>query len=690
MRNTICNGQVNRPNQFITYNLNIEQFAHDIVLSAESAKLVLEMWNALQSIRILDPTCGSGAFLFAALNVLEPIYTACIEAAWQLCTNPNQPVDAEESEAIKALAQVLKDIEAHRNQRYFVMKTIIIKNLYGVDIMEGAVEICRLRLFLKLAAQLTDTSEIEPLPDIDFNILTGNTLVGFDTLGELTKSLERDIVGETVLPKILHKAREVEAAYEKFCDLQSRATASYSGITRVKDVLKTQKGELRVVLDKYTLGEVGKRKVEGREYEARRNTVKPFHWLAEHFGIMNKGGFDVVIGNPPYVNRRNIEYTARLFESHQYKDIYAHVVERSLSLVSQRGYCGMILPLSLMFSRNYAKLRRSIMDWGACWMSSYSKSPSRLFEGANFRNAIWLGAGAINGVYTTQLHSWRAGYRKHLLDNVSYSMVERMNFEERGIPKLGSIAQAKLCKELECQRDRSRQHHMVVERSRHKLMYSMTAYNYISAFDKEPPSFSADKLKEMEATQVGKIYLNTSSSVAAALALTAGEIFYWHWLCWGDEFHVLGDLIKRFIDCIAPDEASQSYEWITQLGKSLSERSDCWLKYQKNAGRWVGSFDYRPAFGITRRAELIAFSDIGWRLSEILEVYSFVQMRIAMEEESRQRDVRSEVASKFHKNKDARSPQGFGEEHLHNDIDTWIQDKYKLSPQELKNILTNR
>ena len=66
----------------------------------------------------------------------------------------------------KILAQIAK----HPNERYFVLKSIIINNLYGVDIMEEAVEICKLRLFLKLVAQVETAEQIEPLPDVDFNI----------------------------------------------------------------------------------------------------------------------------------------------------------------------------------------------------------------------------------------------------------------------------------------------------------------------------------------------------------------------------------------------------------------------------------------------------------------------------------------------------------------------------------------
>ena len=69
-------------------------------------------------------------------------------------------------------------------------------NLYGVDIMEEAVEICRLRLFLKLAAQLETYDQIEPLPDIDFNIQAGNSLVGFTSAASVRRAMEVDLKGQ--------------------------------------------------------------------------------------------------------------------------------------------------------------------------------------------------------------------------------------------------------------------------------------------------------------------------------------------------------------------------------------------------------------------------------------------------------------------------------------------------------------
>jgi hypothetical protein len=85
---------------------------------------------------------------------------------------------------------VLNAVDEHPNRRFFILKSIVVNNLYGVDIMEEAVEICKLRLFLKLVAQVDKVKQLEPLPDIDFNIRAGNTLVGYVSVEEIRRAAE--------------------------------------------------------------------------------------------------------------------------------------------------------------------------------------------------------------------------------------------------------------------------------------------------------------------------------------------------------------------------------------------------------------------------------------------------------------------------------------------------------------------
>ena len=190
VRAKLGSGEVREINDLITLNLDIERFARDVIAQSEGTELLRAFWQAVRDVSVLDPTCGSGAFLFAALNILEPLYTACLEGMQGFLDDAERSERRRSRDYLKDFRDVLDDIEKHPSERYFILKSIVLNNLYGVDIMEEAVEICKLRLFLKLVAQLDDPARIEPLPDIDFNIRAGNTLVGFTSLDTVRQAMK--------------------------------------------------------------------------------------------------------------------------------------------------------------------------------------------------------------------------------------------------------------------------------------------------------------------------------------------------------------------------------------------------------------------------------------------------------------------------------------------------------------------
>ena len=127
--------------------------------------------DILPNLTLLDPACGSGAFLMAAMKSLISIYTAVI--------------DTIKLNGDRRLKKWLKQKESsHPSLVYFVKKRIITDNLFGVDIMEEATEIAKLRLFLALVSSAQSEAELEPLPNIDFNIIVGNSLIGLIRVNE--------------------------------------------------------------------------------------------------------------------------------------------------------------------------------------------------------------------------------------------------------------------------------------------------------------------------------------------------------------------------------------------------------------------------------------------------------------------------------------------------------------------------
>ena len=137
----------------------------DLLINLDESLCRKLLHEILPNLRLLDPACGSAAFLVAAMRTLINIYAAVIGKI-EFLTDRN-------------LTRWLEGIKkSHPSVNYFIKKTIITDNLFGVDIMEEAVEIAKLRLFLALVAAANTVDDLEPLPNIDFNILPGNSLIG--------------------------------------------------------------------------------------------------------------------------------------------------------------------------------------------------------------------------------------------------------------------------------------------------------------------------------------------------------------------------------------------------------------------------------------------------------------------------------------------------------------------------------
>lgn len=373
-------GEVTSIDDLITYNLDIRQFAQDVVQHAEGPELVRAFFKAIQNVSVLDPTCGSGAFLFAALNILAPLYDACLERMEAFISEADRSDDPIRRAGFQDFRAILAEVGDARN--YYIYKRIILDNLYGVDIMEEAVEICKLRLFLKLASELQAGETPEPLPDIDFNIRTGNTLIGFATLDEVRKvaymlpsGQRRMIDGETeaTLKRINEQAEHVDNLFQQF---HAEQAAAGGRATSVKPELSARLSGLAEELDRYMARQFGVDTAGTRTplaYEERfndwRSSHQPFHWLVNFYSIMRRGGFDVVIGNPPYVSTRKLGYSLPAAISGTFPDIYAHVVLRCFEIANSEARLGMIIPMSVTFSEDFGEFRFSLCEGHATWIT---------------------------------------------------------------------------------------------------------------------------------------------------------------------------------------------------------------------------------------------------------------------------------------------------------------------------------
>jgi hypothetical protein len=133
VKRKLAAGEVREVNDLITLNLDIRQFTQDAVEGCEGPDLLRAFWHAIEKVTILDPTCGSGAFLFAALNILEPLYEACLDRMEAFVGDLDRSGEKHRPEKFSDFRKVLANVAAHPNRRYFIFKSIILNNLFGVD-----------------------------------------------------------------------------------------------------------------------------------------------------------------------------------------------------------------------------------------------------------------------------------------------------------------------------------------------------------------------------------------------------------------------------------------------------------------------------------------------------------------------------------------------------------------------------
>ncbi|MFN5891530.1 MAG: Eco57I restriction-modification methylase domain-containing protein, partial [Dolichospermum sp.] len=436
IREKLVNGEVNHINDLITYNLNIRQFAEDVINNCQDPQFLYNIYDQLGKMSILDPTCGSGAFLFAALNILEPLYDACLEKMTSFIEDNHK----DHKKMIQKFQQILNDVKFHHNQRYFILKKIMLNNLYGVDIMEEATEICKLRLFLKLVAQVTPNHSlpnygIEPLPDIDFNIRAGNSLVGFANYDQVKKAVEGsqqlklDLFSD--MTRIDEKAKRVSQVYQTFRDIQT-STVNGSDFTGTKQLLQESLDSLNEELNEYLAREYGIDVQKKQELEKWKLSHDPFHWFVEFYGIISRGGFDVIIGNPPYVEYSKVkkDYEIKGYQTEKCGNLYGFVIERNNQFLQTLGITGMIIPHSAICTDRMEELQCQMNNKSTLWISSFCIRPAKLFDGVDQRLAIYIMRikSNTNNTYSSKYHHWYHELRPNLLKILEYIDISQIKF----------------------------------------------------------------------------------------------------------------------------------------------------------------------------------------------------------------------------------------------------------------------
>jgi len=517
----LSEGLVIEVNDLITHNLNSRLLLNDAIDRLDNLEIATVLWAKVTSLSVLDPTCGSGAFLFAAMEALEDVYHHLIDV---MRTDQSKSGTARE---------IVDEIERHPNDRYFVRKSIALNNLYGTDLMPDAIETAQLRIFLALVSCLEHKSDVEPLPDLDFNLKCGNLLVGLKDPQDLER-FGGDLISQLALSELRPQLEVYDRLYSEF--VTASKIGNQAEVAELRSDLEKLIESLRAAANTIFLpiGAVAEQ-ISQDWLDANR----PFHWFIEFPEIIEQGGFDVVIGNPPYVSRTNLtlEQKRQLeqYETGQCPDIYAACFERSLQLVKNSGRHAFIVALNLVFGNKFEALRKIVSKRGGSeWWSSYGSFAGGLFSGIEIRNVILILANG-RGNFASHHNGFSVETRPRVFGLLEYHGSTREGSENplrSGVP----LGLAEKLRRLEKEASISSERHV---RSGQSVFLRPTAGYWFPVVPRMSPIFNEDfSIQYPSDPRLKEVSLSKNENWFLTLAALGGKLGYYWWFVTGDNFDV--------------------------------------------------------------------------------------------------------------------------------------------------------
>jgi NOL1/NOP2/fmu family ribosome biogenesis protein len=372
----------------------------------------------IKKIKILDPAIGSGAFPMGMLHeILE------------------------------------KRITLGDTQDISSMKREIIENaIYGIDIEPSAVEIAKLRFWLSI---VVDENTPSPLPNLFYKIMVGNSLLetinGFDPLDKSTKSINN------LQPKLHHYYREKNANNKSTLEEEIEKDIDTILDEKISKYKKEKEREAKNInlfnqLSKKQLETIEKanRDIDLIDKVKKRPTTELFFYKLYFKEVMDDGGFDVVIGNPPYVRHEKIKAIKERLKIEGYKsysgtaDLYIYFFEQGYRLLKENGVLSYITSNTYVNARYAEKFREFIVnDVNVLNYIDFSKV--QLFDSATVATSIFM--------FSKQNRKYKyfnyCDAKEYTKDKILQEFVSKNNFDylQSDLRKEGFIFTSK--KELE-------------------------------------------------------------------------------------------------------------------------------------------------------------------------------------------------------------------------------------------------
>ncbi len=397
----------------------------------------IEANTIINSLKICDPAVGSGHFLVSALNEIIAIKSELkilLDKNGKTLRDYQITVENDELIIINEDGEFFtynpNNKESQRVQEtLFHEKQSIIENcLFGVDINSNSVKICRLRLWIELLknSYYKIDQQLETLPNIDINIKWGNSLIsrfGLDENSIIPSSKNKSLIADykkAVKTYFNAENKTVKRQVEKSLEnIKNSFLTTLQGKDPKKTKLRNLEGELFSLENPNFLlpetakekkarekkinqlqNEIDKLNFEIEEIESGKLYQNAFEWRFEFPEVLNDQGyfigFDVVIGNPPYVFARNSNQKDLTTSHKQYfydnynlaeyqLNLYPLFVEKSYSLLKQNGCLAYIIPNNWLTINSNKNLRKFILNTSNILIVNFA---TKIFESADVDNSI--------------------------------------------------------------------------------------------------------------------------------------------------------------------------------------------------------------------------------------------------------------------------------------------------------------
>lgn len=552
--------------------MSLESFLSNLPRTKGDIKKALDI---VDSVLILDPACGSGHFLTSALK--ELVY----------------------------IKRRLLDEIGEEYDLYELKREIIRRNLYGVDIEGPAIEITKLRLWLSLMEDIGSNSHhIRTLPNIEYNICQGDSLVGWiDELmeQEMLMNLYDDKEIQTILQE-LETAYENHAALVTIREVKERLNTSnvdtiLTAYISLKNIYKLESKKraaaLRTLIERIqekiyafvtkTYAHYPSKKKSEIHVEDLKDS---FHWGINFYDAVKKGGFDIIIGNPPYIEvpKRNRTHF-REYDTRQCGNTHAYFYERSLRLAKRGGFCGLIVPISSVSTDRMKDLQTLLMKESShLWISNYDDRPGKLFSDLEHcRSSIIISQKKRDDdqpleIFTTTYNRWYSEDRNTLFKNIEY--VESTDFILEGsIPKIGSHTEKSILTKIK--KDKKLINYLHEKGG--TIWYHNAPQYWIRALD-FIPYFWNEKDGQKISSHLVELRIQPAYYRKIVAAVLNSSLFYWFFV-----IHSNGrDLVRREIENFPLsiekipenlfEKLEKAFDNLMKDYKRNAERKECYYK----------------------------------------------------------------------------------------------------------------